>query len=591
VARRTRGLASGLLLLTVLPALAAGAANPWGDLKKIRFYEAGGDLAQVRRALERLDAQGLPPNDKAELLRDLVDLGDRYRGRGNDPLAEAFYRKALAVSPRDAWPVYNALERMARRRGRLLWRFTDVGRQFALVTHGFSGSFMLLASIFDVLMFAGLLLFFMVAAALAVRYVKLAAHDFILEGRDRFQWLNLLILLLLLLWPLLLTGGWAIYPFLLCGVLWSYLSHDERVTVKRIQALLLVLACLYGVGQYLQRSLSSPGFQAVQQAYSGRLFPAEKVAGFDNELKVMAAYAYYHDGQGETAWDILQETGGAYGTPLKYTLMGDIQLERGNVPMAIQAYRQALRLDSGNPATLKNFTVALLRNNDPELFHFYGKSYPQINRYKDRVSQMQKEPLPIALLWRRLLRFSWQRFHFWHFLEVTALEFLRFPVLLAMLAMAATIQLLRRFSPALGQSVFCSKCGKIIRKLSIEQAQSHALCEECYQLFLIKDPIFLEAKLLKEKEIGRRLQRKQALLLGTSLLVPGFILNFRNQGKAFALLFFLFASCFGLYAVNALNFKGVFGTAPMFLNLAGLAALLLYLGIAVYVQREGPDGL
>ncbi len=591
MASRARALAVGLLLLAVLPALAAGAANPWGDLKKIYFYEAGGDLAQVRRALERLDAQGLPPSDRAELLRSLVALGDHYRGRGNDPLAEAFYRKALVVSPRDAWPVYNALERIARRRGRIVWRFADVGRQFALVSRGFSSSFLLLASIFDVLMFAGLLLFFMVAAALAVRYIKLAAHDFILEGRDRFQWLNLLILLLLLLWPLLLTGGWAIYPFLLCGVLWGYLGHDERVTVKRIQVLLLVLACLYGVGQYLQQSLASPGFQAVQQAYAGRLFPDESIAGFDNELKVVAAYAYHHAGQNETAWDILQETGGAYGTPLKYTLMGDIQLERGNVPMAIQAYRQALRLDGDNPVTLKNFTVALLRNNDPDLFLFYGKSYPQINRYKDRVSQLQKDPLPQSLLWRRLLHFSWQRFHFWHFLEVAALEFLRFPVLLAMLAMVATILLLRRFSPALGQSVFCSKCGKIIRKMSIEQAQSHALCEDCYQLFLIKDPIFLEAKLLKEKEIGRRLRRKQGLLLGASLLVPGFILNFRGQGKAFALLFFLFASCFGLYAVNALNFKGVFGTVPMFLNLAGLAAVLLYLGIAVYVQREGPDGL
>lgn len=590
MAKRAWALAAALLL-AVLPALAAGAANPWGDLKKIHFYEASGDLAQARRALERLDAEGLPPNDKVELLRQLVALGDRHLGRGNDSLAEAFYRKALAVSPRDAWPVYNALERIARKRGRLVWRFTDVGRQFALVTRSFSGSFLLLTSLVDVLMFSGLLLFFMLAAALAVRYFKLAAHDFILEGRNRFQWLNLLVLLLLLLWPLLLTGGWAIYPFLLCGVLWGYLSHDERVTVKRVQALLLALACLYGLGQYLQRSLSSPGFQTVQQAYAGRLFPAEKIAGFDNELKVLQAYAYYHAGRNDDAWDILQDTGGAYGTPQKHTLMGDIQLERGDVPMAIQSYRQALRLDGGNPTTLKNFTVALLRNNDPQLFLFYGKNYPQINRFKDRVSQLQKERLPESILWRRLLRYSWQRFHFWHFLEVAALEFLRFPVLLAMLAMAAYIQLLRRFSPALGQSVFCSKCGKIIRKLSIEQAQSHALCDDCYQLFLIKDPIFLEAKLIKEKEIGRRQQRQQSLLLGTSLVVPGFILNFRGQGKAFALLFFLFASVFGLYAVNALNFAGLFGTVPMFLNLAGLAAVLLYLGIAAIVQREGPDGL
>ena len=177
------------------------------------------------------------------------------------------------------------------------------------------------------------------------------------------------------------------------------------------------------------------------------------------------------------------------------------------------------------------------------------------------------------------------------FRSVVAGEFLRFPVLLALLAMAAYIFLLRRFVPSLGQSIFCSKCGKIIRKMSIEQAQSHALCEDCYQLFLIKDPIFLEAKLLKEKEIGRQAGRKHLLQLAISLVVPGFILNFRDRSKVFALLFFTFAVVFGLFLVNSLNFKGVFGVAPMFLNLIGLVAVALYLVIAVISLRRAGDGI
>lgn len=442
----------------------------------------------------------------------------------------------------------------------------------------------------SVLMFAGLLLFFMVAAALAVRYFKLAAHDFILEGSSRFSLPKLLLLLLLLFWPLLVTGGWAIYPFLLCGFLWNYFNHDERVNVKRIQVLLLLLALFYSLGQYLGKSMQSPGFQTVQQVYSGQLFPASAYGRFDNEMKVMQAYAYYHHDQPDTALDVLLETGNAYATTLKYNLLGDIHFAKGNIPQSIQYYRQSLSLDDRNPATLKNFTVALLKNNDPELFLFYSKNYPQINQIKDRGNALQKNRLPDRILWQRLLNFSWVRLHFWHLLEVAAGEFIRFPVLLAILVMAAYVSLLKKFFPALGQSIFCSKCGKIIRKMSIEQAQSHALCEECYQLFLIKDPIFLEAKLLKEKEIGRQSLLKNFLLLATSLFVPGFLLNFRDKGKVFAPLFFVWSVILGLFLVNALNFKSVFGTVPMFLNLIGIVAAVLYLAIAIYSLQGNPDG-
>ncbi len=589
MAARALPIAAGIVLLGwLLPA----AANPWGDLKKIYFYEAGGNLAEVRRSLERLDARGLAPNDKVELVNKLIELGDRHLKAKDDSLAQSFYRQALKISPPDAWPVYNKLERIGRRQGRFFWSLAGVGRQLRLLAHDFSASWLLLSGLFSVLPFAGLLLFFLVAAALAIRYVKLAAHDFILEGTNRFNWRRLLLFLLLLFWPLLLSGGWAFYPFLFCGMLWGYFSHDERQLVRRLQFLLLALALLHAVGRYLERSLLSPGFQAVQQVYAGRLLPAATTARFDNELKVMQAYAYYHAGQPETAMDMLLDTGGAYATPLKFNLLGDLHVDKGSLSQAIQYYRQSLSLDARNPVTLANFTTALLKNNDPELFLFYGNSYPEINRLRDKAAELQKSRPPAGFLWRRLLNHSWQSFHPWHFLQVVGIEFLLFPVLPALLLLAAYAALLPRLAPALGQSVFCSRCGKIIRKRALEQAQSHALCEDCYQLFLIKDPIFLEAKLIKEKEIGRHAQSQHSLLLGASLLIPGFLLNFRDQGRTFAGLFFLFASLGGLFWVNAANFRGVFGTAPMFLNLIGLAALLLYLVIAaISLRAGGSDGV
>ncbi len=576
--------------LALLASLAMAATNPWGNLKKIYFYEASGNLDEVGKNLDRLDAQALPPAEKIELMRDLAELGDRYYQKDDYALAEAFYRKTLAISPPDAWPIYNKLEKISRRRGRLTWNFANVWRQSLLLTRGFSSSLLLLSGFLSVLMFSGLLLFFLVTAALAIRYFKLAAHDFILGGNSRFRVQRLLLLLLLLLWPLAITGGWGFYPFLMCGLLWNYFSHDDRANVKRIQVILLVLALLFSLGEYLEKSMQSHGFQTIKKIYAGHLFPESTFSRFDNEMKVMQAYAYYHADQPDTAMDILQATGGNYLSTLKSNLMGDIYYERGNIPLSIQYYRQSLSMDKDDPATLKRFTVALLKNNDPELFRFYGKRYPRINEFKDKVTALQKSRLPERLLWQRLLNFSWQDFHAWNFAQVVVGEFIKFPVLLAILIMAAYVSLLKRLFPALGQSIFCSKCAMIIKKMSIEQAKSHALCDGCYQLFLIKDPIFMEAKILKEKEIHRQFGIRNSLLLLASLFIPGFILNFKDQGKAFTVLFLVFATVCGFALFTALNFKSIFGAVPMFLNLIGAAAALLYLAINVYSLQGYADG-
>jgi hypothetical protein len=304
----------------------------------------------------------------------------------------------------------------------------------------------------------------------------------------------------------------------------------------------------------------------------------------------MQAYAYFHSGQPDAALDILQATGTAYASALKYHLLGSLSLEKGNLPQSIQYYRQSLSLDDRDPVTLKNFTVALLRHNDPELFVFYAKNYPRLNQLKDTVSVLQKERLPERILWRRLLNFSWQDFHFWHFLEVVLLGFLRLPVLLAVLIAWVYMTLLKRFFPTLGQSIFCNKCGKIIRKAPIEQAPSHALCEDCYQLFLIKDPIFLEAKLLKEKEINRQFRLRNALLLALTLVVPGFLLNVSEKSRVFTPLFLLVCVPAALVLANTLNFKGAYGAVPMFLNLLGIAAVAVYVAVNAYSLKVYADG-
>ncbi len=223
-----------LIALFLLASLSPAASNPWGDLKKIYFYDGSGNLDEVTRNLVALDAQTLPPTEKIELIKKLTELGDRYYQKGDYRLAEAFYRKILAISARDAWPTYNKLEQISRQRGNFFWKLENIGRQFGLVTRNFNSSFILLDGFFNVLLFSGLLLFFLVTAVMFIKYFKLAAYDFLMGGNSPFALPKLLLLLLLLLWPLAITGGWGFYPFLFCGFLWHYFNHDDRANIKRI---------------------------------------------------------------------------------------------------------------------------------------------------------------------------------------------------------------------------------------------------------------------------------------------------------------------------------------------------------------------
>ena len=504
-------------------------------------------------------------------------------------MAEAFYQKILLISPQDAWPIYNKLERINKLKGNLLWNFKNIGRQLGLVSQDFSGTFLLLNSFFNVLFFSSLLLFYLSIAVMFLKYFKLVTHDFILGRNSKFQSKKLIFLLILLLWPLAVLGGWGYYPFLFCGFMWFYFNHADRVNIKRIVGILLAMTLISSVNNYLEKSLQSPGFQTIKNIYAGHLFSEQSYNLFDNEMKVMQAYAYYNQHKTDTALDILQATGNNYNSTLKLNLLGNIYFEKGNIAQSIQFYRQSLSLDDSNKVTLKNFTLALLKNDDPELFRFYLKNYPEILGYKDKIKVPQTIKLPQTILWKRLLNFSWQGFHFWNFLGNIAVEFFKFPILLACLIMLVYISLLKKFSPILGQSTFCNKCSKIIKKKSLEQ--THPLCEDCYQLFLNKDPIFLEAKIIKEKEISRQFRFKYSLSLIASLFIPGFCLNFKNKSNVFTFTFLLFFNVFGFYLFSALIFKNFFGSIPMFINFIGIFAIILYLAINTYSLRGDDHGI
>jgi hypothetical protein len=126
----------------------------------------------------------------------------------------------------------------------------------------------------------------------------------------------------------------------------------------------------------------------------------------------------------------------------------------------------------------------------------------------------------------------------------------------------------------IGGSTYCSKCSKIIKEASVHK--SYKLCDECYQLFLIKDVIFLEAKILKEKELNKKFRKKYTLGLLFSVLIPGLNFTYKERNRLFILLASLFYFLLGFSLIGTFVFTDVFSTAPIILSLIGMLAFLVH---------------
>jgi hypothetical protein len=269
--------------------------------------------------------------------------------------------------------------------------------------------------------------------------------------------------------------------------------------------------------------------------------------------------------------------------------MGNIYFKFNNIDQGIRYYNESLSMNDKNPATLNNFTLALAKNSNEKIFNLYAQRYPEIRGYQKTVRDLKKVELKETFLWKRLFNFGRERFNLLEFSKKLAKEFVSLPVVYLVLLMIAYIFLVKKIFPSVGESTYCSKCAKVIKEASIHR--SYKLCSDCYQLFMIKDVVFLEAKVLKEQELNKRNARKYFRTLLLSLFIPGLNLNFKNKNYTFVIFSGLFYFLLGLYIFSQVIFSEVFSTVPLFFNLAGLGALILYLFINLYSLKGDEDGV
>jgi tetratricopeptide (TPR) repeat protein len=425
--------------------------------------------------------------------------------------------------------------------------------------------------------------------ALFVRYFRLAGNDLLIDEKGKLSISRTSFVILVLIWPILVLSGWLIYPFLITGFLWTYLSNNEKKTVSILLVLIFVLSIFYSMNLSFERKISSRNFKITQSVNNGKLFDKDEYDRFDDELKVIQAYSFYVKNRSDTALNILESTGENYQSVLKYNLMGNIYFRSGDIPASIRAYKESLNLDDNNDTTLNNFTLALMKTQNPEASDLWAKRYPGLKKYKNAELKLKEVKKISGILWKRLFDISGNTFDIPSFLGNILSEFFKLPVIYCILLFIAYSLMIRKMYPDLGECTYCSKCSKIIKKTKAHR--SNKLCEECHQLFLIKDVIFLEAKVLKEKELNRKFRRKYIVILLLSILVPGFNLNYRNKKWLFVMLATIIYVLLGFSIIGIITFNKIFSTSPIFFNFIGAFAVILFFFVNLFSVLGEENGI
>jgi len=415
---------------------------------------------------------------------------------------------------------------------------------------------------------SGLFLWFLFALFVFRRYFRLAVSDVLRWQKDSYSTATLFFFAAAFLFPLVFLGGWAFYPFLIVGILFVFLEERERRAMRFLAVLIVFCSFLYAFNRSLERAVTSESFQVARAISTGKLHSEGQVGRFDDDLKTAQAWAFWDQRQPDRALATLQSTRPGFRSLLKYNLLAAIHLRGGRIEESIVAGKEALNLREHDPVALYYFAQALLRKGDSSVFDSYVKRYPELGEHKRWAERAPRIGLPATFLWRRALSPTDGDPRPPAVLLRTLGEFFRLPLCWLGLLMGGIVLLIRGRFHFFGDSAYCSKCERIIH----QNGSSKNLCEECYQLFLLKDPVFFDAKVIKENEIQKRQSRSVVGMLLLSLIVPG--LAFVRQGRV--LVHQLLLCPFVILATIALFGTLRFATVPLLFRWLGIGAIALY---------------
>jgi len=575
-----------ILLVMLLVGTQLGA-EPWGLLKKIYYYNALGQLDEVQAQFSAIDFQNLIGRKERETFAErMIELGLYYQKKGNYPMAEIFFYQAMKITP-SSWPAWNGIASMDRENGNLLGLLKNGLSQFKAVFQDFYASILILGVFAEAVFFSVLLLLFIWAFFIFNKYFRLAGHDFITFKNEILPSGKLVILAVLFIWPIMFFSGWGVFPFLILGVLWYYLADRERLLTYCMMIILLVASLLLSLVRSWEKEMVGPEYKTIRSLFAGEVLERSHWPKLDTETKELLAFSFYASGQIDEAVALLTQSA-EHRSFEKFFILGNIALNNNSYQEAADYYQQALAYDNGHPEALNNLTMALLRYGDSNLLREKEERFPKIMEFKQKKLN-RKELVPSQrIMIKRLLFYSAPRLNIFTLLGRTGREFLQTQSLFFLALFFIYSLLVPKFFFKHGRSLFCNKCEKIINQAA--PAHSNLFCEECCQLFRLSDVVFLDAKLIKEKEIKKRRMLVMIKALLVSLLFPGYYLNLQDKPG----LFFMTAAPFLFFFVFTVFSQRIFyagyGISPVFIVPLIFLTVFLYLAGNLIFLREVSNG-
>jgi len=584
------------ILVILLSSLGYSDANQWGNINLLFYYDSMGMQNEVLDKLNKIDLTVLPRSEQDKIVKKLIALADS-KLKTNKKLSKLIYMKIIKEAPK-YWFVENKIVYIEKNGDKPYYNFKTSISQLIKIGRNFASSFLILNFFVNSFLYALLFVLFIFALVLLLKYFKLFANDTLINTEMGFIKKNIIMVLVFFMWPLLFFSGWIIYPFIIFGIFYRYLSKSERRTVYTLFVLSVVALLIFSFVNVLTNNFKSEDFKTDRLLCSGD-YNSDDYSMLNNNQKVVYALLNYRKGLLLKTMEILNSVDEDRYREMKEVLLGNLYykkyihssgIDKTALDKSIEHYLKVLRENKDNKVAVNNLAIALIRtvhDKDMEkVYASYVQRYPELDDMKYSILKLKTPVLDENYLWKCLLMQPDDSFNPLKLLKNTLIKFISYPFMYFFLIFLLYAKFIKKLFRLLGTSTKCSKCSKIINKKNIHK--SYNLCNDCHQLFLIKDVIFLEAKLLKEKEIKKKNLHLFMKIVLSSIFIPGLNLNFKQKNNMFVILsvFLYFFFIFGL--TGFLGFKSLGLSVPYIFNISGIIAAVLYFMINIF-SIKGED--
>ncbi len=364
------------------------------------------------------------------------------------------------------------------------------------------------------------------------------------EGEDKSIAIKIIVFFVFVLLPVFLLSGIYFFPFVLMALIYPYLKIGMRKIANTIVLLFIVLFPLSILLNEIQHSESDKTNLMIKKIESGYYLKDDFKKAIDIWNKVKEPYVgsvllkrYYLDGyvlEARQIAEALPSTGDFF--KFKNFMLGNIYYKLGFFNKAENCYRKVISEEPESAPANYNMAVLLNRLNELDKAETFIKASREFAKEKnlnfDKLYPVAYYPEKLKI---RL------------FNNLNIIELILNPFLLSVLIYLIVKSLIQIFG-TIGRSGRCTICGKVVKGKSITEKVEY--CNECFNLFVIKDPMLSETRKIRYEEIESQKQKMFFLYSFLSLIIPGFALLELEKRKLFVGLSFFFMLLVSFFSMS-----------------------------------------